>query len=597
MTMPGVQNDFFSLGGGLDLVSPAIERSSGSCFDAQNYEIDVEGGYHRINGYERFDGHASPSSAGYWLLPVSITGAIAVGNTVTGGTSGATGKVLQINTGELVLGRVTGTWQSSEAVKVSGVTVATTTGAIALNGATTLSLDADYTLLAANDLRADIAAVPGSGPIRGVVMFNDVVYAFRDNVGATAGAMWKSSASGWQPVTTPALTAGGRYEFVIYNFGGATGTKKLYGCDGKNKAFQFDGTTYTAITTGMTTDTPSHIAAHTNRLFLTFDSSVQFSPVGNPTGTWTPVLGAGEIAVGDTVTALVPVTGNSTNPALAIFTRGSTFVLYGNGTWQLVPTAPDAGAAAWSAASMLSPIVLSERGVQTLATTQNYGDFLFSTMTRQIQPIIRSHLGTATASYVSKQRGQYRLFYADGTGLAITFAGPKSLGVMPVSYGRTVRCAWAGETLAGVERIFFGSDDGYIYEDAVGTSFDGAAIESWVRLSFNHFKSPRVRKTFRRAVFELAVELSAQISVSYELGYGTPDVSAGDVSLVGGGGYWDQFTWDQFIWDAQSIADAQIPLEGTEKTLSLFFYSNRAQDRPHTLQGVVIYHTPRRQER
>ena len=32
-------------------------------------------------------------------------------------------------------------------------------------------------------------------------MFNDVVYAFRDNVGATAGDMYKSTASGWSQVT------------------------------------------------------------------------------------------------------------------------------------------------------------------------------------------------------------------------------------------------------------------------------------------------------------------------------------------------------------------------------------------------------------
>ena len=61
--------------------------------------------------------------------------------------------------------------------------------------------DADYTLLAANDLRTSISAVPRLGPIRGVWVFNDVVYAFRDNVGATAGDMYKSTASGWSQVT------------------------------------------------------------------------------------------------------------------------------------------------------------------------------------------------------------------------------------------------------------------------------------------------------------------------------------------------------------------------------------------------------------
>jgi hypothetical protein len=61
--------------------------------------------------------------------------------------------------------------------------------------------DADYKLLAANDVRSTSQAVPGSGPIRGIEIYNDTVYVFRDNAGGTAGDLYTSTVSGWVKVT------------------------------------------------------------------------------------------------------------------------------------------------------------------------------------------------------------------------------------------------------------------------------------------------------------------------------------------------------------------------------------------------------------
>lgn len=48
--------------------------------------------------------------------------------------------------------------------------------------------------------RALIEAVPGSGPVRGVVIYNGDVYAFRDTVSGE-GAMYKATSSGWDRQT------------------------------------------------------------------------------------------------------------------------------------------------------------------------------------------------------------------------------------------------------------------------------------------------------------------------------------------------------------------------------------------------------------
>ena len=44
----------------------------------------------------------------------------------------------------------------------------------------------------------------------------------------------------------------------------------MYGANNVDNAFEFDGTTFVKIYTGMDTDTPKYIEAYKNHLFLTF---------------------------------------------------------------------------------------------------------------------------------------------------------------------------------------------------------------------------------------------------------------------------------------------------------------------------------------
>ena len=109
-----------------------------------------------------------------------------------------------------------------------------------------------------------------------------------------------------------------------------------------------------------------------------------------------------------------------------------------------------------------------------------------------------------------------------------------------------------------------------------------------------------MRKRYRRAVFEAKSYGYSAVNIGYELGYASPDVLSPvgiTNSQIFAGGFWDQFTWDQFTWDAKVFTDISMPLTGTEKNISFLFYSNRAQDSKHTLQGVTILYTPQRAER
>ncbi len=96
MQFAPVTSDGFQLSGGLDQVSPPLALKPGFVRDALNWECHVNGGYTSIKGYERFDGQDRPSDATYTTIDVTISAAVAVGDTVTGGTSSATGVIAAV---------------------------------------------------------------------------------------------------------------------------------------------------------------------------------------------------------------------------------------------------------------------------------------------------------------------------------------------------------------------------------------------------------------------------------------------------------------------------------------------------------------------
>ena len=478
--LPKPQFDYLPFRLGLDLVTPVIQTVPGSCREAQNYEIDIVEGYKRFQGYERFDGQAKPSDAQYATLDVTISGSVSVGNTITGATSSATAVVIAVVTSGvqdyLAITKITGTFQDAEDLEVSSVVQANTDSTASIDGATTAQLHAQYRNLAADEYRADIAAVPGSGKVLGVWMLDDIKYAFRNNVGGTAADLHKSSASGWTAVplglelpftsggtieilegqtiigavsratavltrvmlesgswaagtaagkfifasktgnfqsetidvgantnlatiagnaTAITILPGGRYEFITRNFGGQTGADRIYGCDSVNRGFEFDGSVFCPITTGMTVDTPTHVHAFKNHLFFSFAGSAQHSGIGVPYS-FTIITGAGELAVGDTITAFKEQPGSEGNASLAMFSRNRIHMLYGTSVadWNLVQYREEVGAYAYSVQEFGMTMMLDDRGVANLLTVQAFGNFQHNSLSRLIQPWVNERKNT-----------------------------------------------------------------------------------------------------------------------------------------------------------------------------------------------------------
>lgn len=192
------QQEIIACRGGLDLLTPTLSLKPGVCKQSVNFDCSITGGYSRIKGYERFDGRPNPSDATFATLDIDITGAIVAGDTITGASSGATGVVIYVDDPLVVFTKAVGAFTLGENVEVSAVVQ----GSIDNLSGTYTGVDflAQMQNLAADEYRADIGAVPGTGPVRGVLYLGDTVYAFRDADPATTMLVYEKTPSGWVAV-------------------------------------------------------------------------------------------------------------------------------------------------------------------------------------------------------------------------------------------------------------------------------------------------------------------------------------------------------------------------------------------------------------
>ena len=189
-----------ALGGGLDLVTASFDARPGAVRGAVNFEQSVDGGYQTAANFEAFDGRPRPSDSTVLVAtPVTAFTGVTLGGTVTGQTSGATGVAIAVTDDYLCMTKVVGTFVAAEVVKIGATTIGTIEG---FDYPVTQQLNNTLHGLAEDSYRADILAVPGGGPVRGIAVLGSSIYAWRDNAasGATSMGLFKASSSGWVAV-------------------------------------------------------------------------------------------------------------------------------------------------------------------------------------------------------------------------------------------------------------------------------------------------------------------------------------------------------------------------------------------------------------
>jgi hypothetical protein len=657
----------------------------------ENFDVSsvAGGGYTRIEGYERYDGRAAPSDALFTLLQFSsLTNTPTVGQTLTGFVSGATGVIAVITSGYFVVTAVSGTF-GYELVKVGATPITTLE---VLTSTLTPLQTAQYKNAAADYYRGLITAVPGTGPVRGVVSYitgsTDTVYAFRDNAGGTAVDIYKSSTGGWVnvplfreisftaglgsgagnatapvegdvltetvggetanikrvmlqtgtwaagtaagrfiidtptgsefeggaatitggetcttsgPSTAIVIAVGGKYEFDIGNFRSQASTIRVYGCDGVNRGFEFDGTVYAPITTGTVTDNPTHVKIHKLHLFFAFGSSVIHSVPGEPFQWTNAAATSTEIGCGDVVTNFLNQPGTTTTAAIGITTRSNTLMLYGTGStsWNLVGFNLGIGGIAYTGQLLNESYWMDSAGIFDMRTTQNFGNFKSATQTAMISDYIILQRSKTIWGMTNRTKNQYRVLFNDASLLSLTVINGKFAGVTKGLYADVMYCGWSSYAYTHDERLFCGANStGMVYQMDKGTSFDGENIRAFVVFNWNSVKSPRIKKRFRRASIEMQSASYVGISFGYSLNYGDPATHQDTATSYDTGllvaPFWDSFLWDSFVWDGVTLSPENVRVAGSAQNIQYTISSTTDYIASYTLNSVITHFSKRR---
>lgn len=411
----------------------------------------------------------------------------------------------------------------------------------------------------------------------------------------TAGALTAGMAATVVSQATITLpTKGGRFEFVNAAFTGSLASYRMYGVDGLNRGFEFDGTVFVPIATPLdATRKPSHLSAHASQLFYAYESSVLNSNLGDPYN-WTTGTGTLEIAVSDTVTGFMNQPGSDNTPALAVYCRNRTYVLYGrsSSTYQMTEFNDQQGALPYTIQKVNTTFVFDDRGVVSLQTAQEFGNFLEASLSNRVKPLLDSKRSRVVDSHVSRDKQQYRLFFNDGTG-AYFLATRKQFSMMPVAFPNPVLCSAASEVDGGGDEvIYFGSDNGFVYQMERGTGFDGADISANITFTFDFSKSYRALKRYRHLTFEAVSTGYNSFSMGYDLSYLSKETLQPDTTLqevAPNAPVWDSFVWDNFTWDGDlNLTQLHFPITGNGQNLAVKISSNGNYLSPLRFNGCFL---------
>jgi hypothetical protein len=454
-----------------------------------------------------------------------------------------------------------------------------------------------------------------AGTAVGYVVFSATTGTFQAAENLRRGVTVIAVCSGAQ--TTFAFPVGGTYQFINHNFYGGAGNLRTYGCNGVGPAFEIsEGNVVSPILLPVTplgnqpvNNTPFLIAEHREHLFLAYPGGlVQHSSPGVPLQ-FNGFLSAGAFGMGDEMTGLNSVVGG----VLIITTANKANGLYGKtvADWEMKPISERTGGKLYSTQKLDTVYGLGPLGITSINRTDAFGDFANATVSQLVQPIVDALRQHVTASTVVRKSNQYRLYFDDGSVLVMyvpvgsveaSRGGSGQARVIEFGYllyDRVVRKVYNTEDENGVERIYFTSDDGYVYEDQGSKNFNGNEIVAYLRTAYNHVGSPAYRKKFRRADVELQAQQALSLQFYADLSYGSPETptTLATTTVFGGGGYWDVSNWDSFVWDGQPISTARAELGGTGTNIGFLIYHHSATVLPFVLQGITLHYDMRRLQR
>ena len=566
-------------GGLITNLSPLQQGTNapGSARILRNFEPSVEGGYRRIEGFDKYDSNIIPpygepvvhgaSQSGTTLIIGAIHTTPVAGDTLEiAGVSGtytiASGGVSFDATNNRATLTLSTSLASSPA-NAAAVTFKTTTSNYVTIGVASWE---DSAIVCKN---ADIFKSGGSGftkinvPDYGTPLVNagsqtgsslaidgldsapqagdvfkvagiDKVYTVLANATVSSGGATLSinPALASSPADDAVITflstsreGANKTRFAKYNF---SGTEKIALVDGLNEPALYDNATFTVLL-----DAPTDVIGATfvaevkNHLFFAKGSTVTFTAPYSDTD-FSVANGGGNINVGGTVTALAVF-----RQQLIIFTETSIHQLTGNtvADFNLQPITTDIGCIDSDTVQEIGGDVmfLGPDGLRLVSGTDRIGDFGLAVVSKTIQDTMTSFISANTSftSCVIREKSQYRILgfnnnitEENAQGILATQFAPQGGDNMAWAETRGIRANVADSNYnQNIEVVLFSHDDGFLYQMESGNSFDGANIKTTFATPHMPISDPRRRKTFYKLFLYTDPQGSVSFNVSLKLDF------------------------------------------------------------------------------
>tara|TARA_B100001059_G_scaffold236618_1_gene288301 strand:- start:2778 stop:4382 length:1605 start_codon:yes stop_codon:yes gene_type:complete len=317
--------------------------------------------------------------------------------------------------------------------------------------------------------------------------------------------------------------------------------------------------------------------------------------------------GAGSIVLEDQVVGLA-----SFRSDLVIFCKNSIFKLLNINDSNAITVQPVTKNVGCMDAQSIQEIAgdllfLSPDGLRTIAGTVRIGDVELGTVSRPIQPTIKSIAANIDnlnlTSAVLRSKSQYRLFYnTDGTANAAAKGVIATLTNEGFQYSETEGIKATALTsdldVDGIEQTWHGDSDGYIYNHDDGISFDYGGSPADIRASYQtpnlDFGDVGTKKTLRYVRLSISPEGAVQPTLRVRYDYEDPAIaqpldyildSIPLPSILGSG------IFGANVFGAPADPLVRQTVQGSGHTVS-FIVTSSDQKSPYTVNGLYIDYTP-----
>ena len=562
--------------GGLIKSRSTFIMQPGQALELLNFEPDIEGGYKRINGFQKFINHIVPQTSASTekvLMVSSFANKVvaARGEKIFSSASTELGSKILIGTGMTGSGTISvdsttgfsssGTLQiNSEIFTYTGVTSSSFTGVTRAASSTSAAAHAVDDVVSESWTERDTGRTNASKYTFERFNFdgNDklIVVDSTNNPTIFNSSMTATDVTSPNAATGETTQLGADIASGTSMSGSGTITVKSttgFNSSGSvlinNEVFAYTGktsTSFTGVTRASSSSTADdhttgaivadlfpptvagakHIVAFKEHMFYAGMSSTPqelvFSVPFEETN-FSVAIGGGSIRVDDTIVGLKVFRSD-----LFIFCENRIFKLSGSSQadFSMTPVTRNIGCVNGDTIQEFAGdlIFLGPDGLRTVAGTARIGDVELGTISANVQSIFDDNLidSELFESIVIPNKTQYRIFFAkDGQG------EDNTRGVICVMKGQNfefseLRGIKPASTDTFVESgnvlVLHGGYDGYIHRQEKGNDFDGTKVSGRYRSPDLTFGDPGIRKHMQRVIVNYKPEsaINADMFVRYD---------------------------------------------------------------------------------